>query len=356
MKPDSLGFLYPYIDKTKCIECGLCVNICQFKKDYNRFDNFEKPEPFLMRLKDSKQLKQSQSGGVFYAVANMIINHKGVVYGAAFTSNWKVSHQKAQNINDLQKLRMSKYVQSDIRNVFIEIKRCLKSDTIVLFSGTPCQVSALRSYIPISLHKYLYCIDIICHGVPSPKIWEDYIKYLEQLRGLKLKKVCFRDKRYGWHGATESYVYENEMEEFRKTNNHLYFSGLTIRDSCSNCPYTNLKRIGDLSIGDFWGLPKDSPYEDDKGVSLVLVNSNKGQYMLKLAQEHCICESVTLDNCLQPQLVKPSVLNKNRDIFIKKYEQRGFKYIYTHYGDLSWRYKFNQILRHLKNRITYFYR
>lgn len=351
MHPDSLGFLYPKINQSACIDCGLCSKVCQFKKDYNTYNNFHTPKILALRLKDEEQLSRSQSGGVFFAIANFIIKANGVVYGAAFTDTWRVTHQKATKEADLEKLRMSKYIQSDLRSIFPSIKEDLKKGLHVLFSGTGCQVSGLKSYIPNNLHCNLTCIDIICHGVPSPRIWEEYIAYLERTRKSKILKACFRDKRFGWHGATESFLYENGKEEFRKTSNHLYFSGLSTRESCAQCYFTNLKRVGDITIGDFWGIPKDSPYEDGKGLSLAIINSPKGDFLInKILTQFCVEES-TLENCLQPQLERPAKMNPRHKKFRKDYTQKGFLYIAKHYSDIGWRYKKETIISTLKNRI-----
>lgn len=351
MSPDSLGFLYPIVDSSKCVNCGLCDKVCQFHEMYNRYENYNELKAFQFRLYTDTELKKSQSGGAFYAIAKHIINNNGVVYGAAFTSQWKVTHQRATDIKSLQKLRMSKYVQSDLRGVFHLIKQDLKNGLIVLFSGTACQVAGLRAFIPYKLQDKLICIDIICHGVPSPKIWEDYIEFLQQNRESKIINVCFRDKRFGWHGATESFLFENGIEEFRKTNNYLYFKGLSIRESCTKCFYTNLKRVGDITLGDQWGIAKDSKYEDDKGLSLVFINSNKGECFINILKGNGILEKCTINECLQPQLKTPVKKNLQYNIFVKEYKKKGFYYIAKKYGDLGWRYKKEKSIECLKNLI-----
>ncbi len=285
MVPDSLGFLYPKTNAELCMNCGLCDRVCQFHEKYERYDNYDTPYAFQFRLLQEDQLKKSQSGGAFFAIADRFIASGGIVYGAAFTDTWRVTHQKAVDNQSLSGLRMSKYVQSDVRGIFSQIKKELKNGNSVLFSGTACQVAGLKSSVPKQLHEKLFCIDIICHGVPSPKIWEEYLAYLQDLRGSHIVRACFRDKRFGWHGARESFLYENGKEDFRKTNNYLYFSGLSMRESCSQCHFTNLKRVGDISVGDQWGLSKDSPYEDDKGLSLVLVNSEKGKQIFECIEK-----------------------------------------------------------------------
>ena len=349
MTPDSLGFLYPQVNAGLCVNCGLCDKICQFHDNYERYGNYDTPHACQFRLKQDEQLKKSQSGGAFFAIADKFIAEGGVVYGAAFTKTWIVTHQKAADDQSLSALRMSKYVQSDMRGVFTQVKEDLKNGIKVLFSGTACQVAGLKSYIPNRLHENLFCIDVICHGVPSPKIWDDYIAYLQQSRKSKIIKACFRDKRFGWHGARESFLFENGKEEFRRTSNYLYFSGLSIRESCSKCYYTNLKRVGDITLGDQWGIPKDSIYEDDKGLSLILINSEKGKLLFEGAE--LMAEIISLQECMQPQLQYPSTLHPAHYIFIADYENRGFLYVAKKYGDKGWRYKLKRIIKIIKDLI-----
>lgn len=349
MQPDSMGFLYPVIDSTKCTDCGLCEKVCQFHSRYYRYEKSETPLAYSLRLKDEKQLLRSQSGGAFYALAKSLIEEGGIVYGAAFTNDWKVSHQRVDNIRDLEKLRMSKYVQSDMRGVYAQIKGDLHLNSKVLFAGTACQVAGLKSYLPNRLQDNLYCIDIICHGVPSPKIWEDYLTYLEDKYKSKIMKACFRDKRFGWHGATESFLFNNGREIFRKTNNRLYFSGLSLREACSKCYFTNTKRVGDITIGDCWGLPKNSPFElDKKGVSLVLVNSIKGANLLTSIGSIATMEPVSLENCMQEQLIHPTKLNPKHSQFVHDYTTKGFKYVAEHYSAMGWRYNIEKFYAHIR--------
>lgn len=352
MTENSLGFLYPKIDSARCVDCGLCDKVCQFHANYLRYDNFANPEAYQFRLKCDNQLQKSQSGGAFYSIAYHFIALGGVVYGAAFTSEWKVSHQRVLTLEGLEKLRMSKYVQSDLRGVFEQIKKDLKNDFKVLFSGTACQVAGLKSYLPKKLHQNLICIDIICHGVPSPKIWDNYLSYLQKKNNSKIIKACFRDKRFGWHGATESFLFANGKKEFRHTNNYLYFSGLSMRESCSKCYYTSIERVGDITIGDQWGIPKDSKYEDGKGMSVVFLNSVKGKLLFeKSLTEQSICEAVSLSDCMQPQLQYPATLHRNYRQFITDYNNKGFLYVAKRYGGMGWRYKKMQIFESIKKYI-----
>lgn len=352
MHPDDLGFLYPEVDNNKCIECGLCEKVCQFHQNYNRYNNYDEPKVFSLRLNDVAQLSQSQSGGAFWGLAQRFIQSGGVVYGAAFDETWRVTHQRACNVKELEKLRMSKYVQSDLRGVYKLIKDDLKQGNEVLFSGTACQVAGLKAYLPQKLHEKLYCVDIICHGVPSPKIWADYIEYLQHKHNSKIVKACFRDKRFGWHGAKESFKFADGKESFSRTSNRLYFSGYTVRESCSNCYYTNTRRVGDITIGDHWGLPEDSPYEKDAlGLSLLLVNSDKGKELFYKALGNFNYEEVETGNYMQPQLKYPCKLNLHHKSFALDYKAKGFLYVAKKYGDLGIRWKIKEIFTQLKKSL-----
>lgn len=340
MHPDTLGFLYPIVDANKCVECGLCRDVCQFHDNYKRYDNYDEPIVYALRHKDQEQLMRSQSGAAFFGVAQLMLSDNGVVYGAAFDETWRVTHQRAINTYELENLRMSKYVQSDIRGIYKQVREDLRHGLKVLFSGTACQVAGLKAFLPVKLHCNLVCVDIICHGVPSPKIWKEYISFLETKYKSRIVRACFRDKRFGWHGAKETFKFESGKEVFRQTSNYLYFNGLSMRESCANCQYTNLKRVGDITIGDFWGIPKDSPYEKDKkGLSLILINSDKGNDIFEKIRENYIIEKSSTIDCLQPQLQYPSKISPLHNKFVEDYKNNGFLYVAKKYGDLGWRYK-----------------
>jgi len=352
MQTDEMGFLYPSVDVNKCVDCGLCDRVCQFNSSYNRYENYKKPFAFSARLKDENQLKRSQSGGAFIAIANQVIDKGGVVYGAAFTNTWRVTHQRASSIEELEKLRMSKYVQSDLRSVFPSVKQDLQSGNLVLFSGTACQVAGLKSYIPKRLLGNLICVDIICHGVPSPKVWKDYIEYLEGKYRSQIVKACFRDKRFGWHGATESFLFANGKEVFRKTSNKLYFTGLSTRECCSNCHYTNLNRVGDITIGDFWGIPEDLSFsKDEKGVSVVFANSEKGSEYVEMIRDIAIIEAYPVNACLQPQLERPSTQNPLHDQFVADYVNYGFKQTASRYKALGLRFYIDEWKQNVRSLV-----
>lgn len=211
MQPDVLGFLYPKIDYKKCINCGLCEKVCAFNDNYDKSLNLSSPLCYGARHKDEKEVESSRSGAAFIAISDYILRKGGVVYGAGYTEHFRVVHKRATNQKERNEFKGSKYVQSDLSGIFKEVKKDLKNGLLVLFSGTPCQTAGLNAYIGKKLRNNLYLIDIICHGVPSPYIWRDYISYLEKKHGASICWVNFRDKnKYGWAAHHESFKFKNK--------------------------------------------------------------------------------------------------------------------------------------------------
>lgn len=337
MNPDALWFDYPRIDNLKCIDCGLCMDVCQFKSNYYRGNNYQDPNVYALRLKSEQELFKSQSGGAFYVLSKYVIENNGVVFGAAFANTRKVKHIKVSDIEELDRIRRSKYVQSDLKGIFDEVRNELKMGKSVLFSGTPCQVAGLKKLINPNLSKKLYLVDIICHGVPSPKIWSDNIDYLENKYNSTIIKANFRDKRYGWNNAKETYQLVNGRNLIRHTFLDLYFGHYVSRECCTVCPYTNLRRVGDITIGDFWGWHKShKEFMDDKGISLVLVNSDKGVNILNSCKNSVVLIESNTSECMQSKLKYPAEENAQKSVFMNEYLRRGFSHVLHKYTDEGW--------------------
>lgn len=210
MEPDALGFLYPKVDESKCVECGLCEKVCQFNDNYDRSLNLEQPIAYAARHKDISEVMRSRSGAAFVAISDYILEQGGVVYGAGYKDHFRVAHKRATTKEERDEFRGSKYVQSDLTGIFRQVKEDLRNGLTVLFSGTPCQTSGLNAYVGKKLRENLYLVDIVCHGVPSPYIWRDYLAYLERKHGSKITYVNFRDKElYGWRAHKETFKFEN---------------------------------------------------------------------------------------------------------------------------------------------------
>ena len=209
MKPDALGFLYPVVDENKCNNCGLCEKVCQFNEYYDRSLNLPQPDVYGARHKDIKEVETSRSGAAFIAISDWIIKHGGAVYGAGYADHFRVVHKRATNKEERDEFKGSKYVQSDLNGVFRQVKQDLRNGMIVLFSGTPCQTAGLNSYVGKKLRDNLYLVDIVCHGVPSPYIWRDYLHYLEEKKGDEIVWVNFRDKQqFGWAAHRETFKFK----------------------------------------------------------------------------------------------------------------------------------------------------
>ena len=279
-KHDKEGFLYPKIDKTVCINCGLCEKVCPVKHS----DTLQvKPlKAYSVKAKSHDVLMKSSSGGTFYGIAKHVLQNKGFVYGAAETESG-IEHICIDNESMIEKLMGSKYIQSHIGDVFPEIKEKLKSDKMVLFSGTPCQVYGLKCFLRKD-YKKLITIDFICHGVPSMQIWESYKAYLSGLYGTDIHNINFRDKRKGWKQYGLSYnVGCNSM--FESNNDSMYLlafkQNYTLRPSCYDCKFKNLHRASDITLADFWSVNAFLQNIDFyNGVSLVIANTYEGNTLL----------------------------------------------------------------------------
>lgn len=325
---DEEGFLFPEIDKLKCINCNSCKSKCPVLLPQNK--NISQ-EAFAYYSKDICLRKKSSSGGFFSDISQYIINEKkGVVVGAAYTdfnnTPHYVSHIIVDNIDDLQKLRGSKYVQSDMRYIFKKVKEYIDSGRIVLFSGTPCQISAIKSYI--DKKDNLYTIDLFCHGVPSPKVFE---RYVHEMKVKKETIINFKDKINGWNDSCITFSTENCKYSARHSQDTYYLGfieNLYLRNSCYNCKYNILNnRPGDISIGDFWNIEKIIPeLNDNIGINAVITNTKKGHALLKEIEHKAgFCKSMNINNLLQGNsiLTKPEEAHIRRTDFFNRFNNSG---------------------------------
>ena len=370
MYPDKLGFPYPKVDPVKCVECGLCDSVCAFVPDVEavRTDvnvgrvsaevdcRDLKVEGIAARNKDSEVLAQSQSGGVFSALAEKVLNDGGVVYGAAFDESHRVHHIRVDSSEGLAALRGSKYVQSDLTGIFRKVKADLKASVKVLFVGTPCQVAGLKSYIPASLQKTLTLVDFICHGVPSPAIWKDYLKHMSR-RG-EIVKANFRDKQVGgWKKHTETFRYSDGEKKVADSFRVLFYKNIMLRHSCGVCPYDIVSHKSDVTIADFWGVEEVLPQMDgDEGTSRVVCNTEKGRKLLEQASAALLTAEAVLDydfmSRRNPNLVRAARIDKDRLAFEEEYARKGFLSVARHWGDLGIRYKVWLIKKYITSFVT----
>lgn len=340
MQPDEMGFLYPVVDSVKCIDCGLCNKVCSFNVSYDRTGYYETPLIYGAWHKDADIVNNSQSGGLFYTLAKKIIEEGGVVYGAAFKDVYEVIHKRVTSLENLQLLRGSKYVQSNLDNCLRDVLLDLKQGRKVLFSGTGCQIAGLHSLVK-NKHiddKNLILCDIVCHGIPSPFVWRDHVRYIEKKYRCKVARANTRDKKlFGWHSSYSSFELINGRVVTSNDYNKAFGLCYINRRSCDVCYFSNLKRPGDITLGDFWGLEKIKPDLDKNcnGVSLVLINNDKGRKVFESIKCEVNAFESNVQDCIQPNLETPSIASPVREVFEKTYSTKGYTYAMKKYGELT---------------------
>ena len=291
---NECGFIIPNVDINSCVECGICDKVCPQKNNLSS-ENMEKTYAFVNL--DDEERRKSTSGGFFIAAAKYVIKNGGFVCGCVL-KNMMPIHVVSNNIDEIYLMQGSKYVQSDIGDCYRIIGELLKSSIPVLFTGTSCQVAGLKKYIEFRKidSSLLLCVDFICHGVPSPKIWGDYVKYYEKYYKRNTVDYKFRSKKYGW-GKTSlggdfysSFIYKsdtnvNKIDDktfYSRLWRYIFFSNLCLREVCYECRYTSLNKPSDITMADFWGVEYISPSLDDgKGCSLIVCNTINGLSFLK---------------------------------------------------------------------------
>lgn len=329
MIEDQEGFWYPEVDKNQCIDCGLCEKRCPILNDMN-VDN--QPQAYACYNKDESIRKESSSGGVFTLLATLVIENGGIVYGASFNDKNMVEHIEINNVNDLCKLRGSKYVQSRIRDTYSRVREYLNQGRLVYFSGTPCQIDGLLAYLN-KKYENLILQDIVCHGVPSPKVWK---KYLEQFNIEKDAKILFRDKSTGWDSYSFTIDQKDKFTQLSSQNEYMkvFLKNLCLRPSCYNCHSKSLHRNSDITLADFWGINNICPeLYDNKGTSLVFINSEKGNELFNRIKKNIEYKAVNINEASKynPSSYQSVSLPKNRskymeNIFNKDFNQYSRKY------------------------------
>lgn len=357
MSGDSLGFVYPEVDLGKCVECGACERVCAFNDDYRTPENYEEPIPYGVRLTDINEVMKSRSGGAFVAFSDWILNKGGVIYGVGFKEHFVVAHKRATTCEERDEFRGSKYVQSNLDGIFSAVKSDLKEGKWVLFSGTGCQISGLKAYLPKALQEKLITVDIVCHGVPSPKIWKDYIDYIEKKEQKIVINVDFRNKKdFGWRSHKETFTLIDPLTTTTTTTTYtyLFYQHIMQRPSCGVCHFCNTRRPADLTLADFWGWEKtdESINSDNKGLSLVLVNTPKGMKVFEDVKTMFYTINPKLEDCMQTHLKEPTLPNPHDEQFKNDYEKYGFEYIMKKYGNIGWRYFLKKNIKRIINRVN----
>ena len=333
MKEDEYGFKYPQIDKDKCINCGLCEKVCPI---LNKKTRANKPEAYAIINRDEHIRAKSSSGGIFTLIAEKIIEKGGVVFGASFDEEFMVKHIKVENKENLQRLRGSKYVQSDINDTFKDVKEILETGRKVLFTGTPCQINGLYTFLN-KKYDSLYTQDIICHGVPSPKVWKKYLEYRKKKDSKEPIEINFRQKDNGWKAFQMLFKYDNDEYKINHSEDvymKAFLKNLSLRDSCYNCGFKDKNRISDLTLADFWGINNVvENMNDDKGTSLVIINSEKGKELLESIDNRIIKKQVDFEEAIKYNypMFRSVPMNKNRDKFFDNLNSVDFDKLVNKY-------------------------
>lgn len=349
MNPDVLGFKYPEVDKNKCVDCGLCDKVCAFKDNYDKTLNLPEPIAYAARHKNMYEIKKSRSGAAFIAVSDWILENGGCVYGAGYKGHFVVTHKRATTKEERDEFRGSKYVQSDLSGIFKQVKDDLRQGLIVMFSGTPCQTSGLNAFVGKSLRENLYLVDLVCHGVPGPFMWRDYLKYIEKKYNRDIIAVNFRDKEhYGWSDHKETFRFAG-CSGFKTSTIYTYafYQHIALRQSCAVCHFTNLIRPSDLTLADYWGSERtDANFNaDDNGCSLLLCNTEKGKVLFESVKNQMNVIPAMLENVMLPNLEHPSIFHKDRLNFEQDYEKYGFEKTMKRHSLMGWKYCVNCIKR-----------
>lgn len=323
MNEDMEGFNYPQVDVSKCISCNLCEKVCPVK---NNIKNNSKMKSYAYACinKNNEIRVESSSGGVFSILCEYVIDKNGVVFGASFDDKFNVKHSYEETLNQCSNFRGSKYVQSEIGEMYKKAKMFLDNGRIVLFSGTQCQIKGLNLYLG-KKYKNLITIDIICHGVPSPKVFKLYKNKLKKVYKSDIKNISFRDKSKGWREFSYVTNFSNGETYSKSLKEDIYMRGflrnLYLRPSCYECKAKNFTSGSDISLADYWGIEgihKD--LDDNKGISLVLINSENGKEIFKQISNKIVYKDTDLKYSIEnnPCIVKPVNNNLDREAFFRK--------------------------------------
>lgn len=336
---DEEGFVYPVIKFDLCVGCKSCETVCPINGNLQK--NPVSNVAYVAWSKDKRILQNSSSGGLYSVIANYIFRNGGVVFGAAFDKNWNLCHIAASCEKDFAKTRGSKYVQSYIGNTFQEARSFLSVGKMVLFSGTPCQISGLKSYLNFNKCGIdnLYTIDLVCHGVPSPLVFKSYLKYLEERYKSTIKKFTFRNKKWSWIRFNFKATFKNGRKYYGKWEKDFFLRGFLreyfLRTSCHNCVFATEQRCGDFTLCDHWGyyLRQGEMDNKDMGVSLVIPNSEKAKDLYKSIIPFVVSYEREIKEAMKGNQAFHSCFPKSpmRDEFWKDFREKGFEGIIDRY-------------------------
>lgn len=326
MVPDEEGFLYPELQAELCVNCDACTEVCSFQKDYERADGAIPSEYYAVVHQSDKVQKKSRSGGVFYAMATEILSRGGIVYGVALDAELNARTLRIDHEAALTTLQGSKYVQSDKGDSYSLAKEDLLCGRPVLFSGTACEISGLLSYLRAEKvpTDRLYTCDLVCHGAPSPKVWQDNLDHIAKRLGGRPDTADFRDKCFGWAPHIESYQKDGKVV-FANRYTSVFYADVALRPSCSECHFCNYDRCADLTLADFWGIERTGlPIDPSRGVSCLMVHTERGKELMEQAKTALTVYPVQKEQTEQPNLKRPSPASAQRSAFWQDYQAHGY--------------------------------
>lgn len=310
---DKEGFSYPSIDKAACVDCGLCEQVCPVIQGKTK-PGTPPLDVFAAYIQDNTLRENSSSGGIFSVLAESVMNQGGVVFGAAFSEDFSVHHIQVETVETLGMLRGSKYVQSRTEDTYREAKIALVQGKPVLYSGVGCQIAGLKSFLRKE-YDNLFTVDVLCHGTPSPEVWDRYVQQCEKNMGSKLVRVTFRNKDKGWRGYQIQQWFQNGVVYKSAHREDAYFKlflrDICLRPSCYRCQFRKGRSGSDITLGDAWGIENWMPQmDDDKGTSVVLLNTLKGKKLwdnlgLQVVYQHTELETVAACNPMYEKSAKP---------------------------------------------------
>ena len=320
---DEEGFMYPKVNLSMCIDCNNCVDICPFTHPEKH-----KLKPiacYAAWSQDNKTREDSATAGGFMSLAQDFISNGGVVYGASYMDDLSVSHIRVDTLEGLPRLQGSKYLQSDFSKIYYMISKDLEQNKKILVCSTPCQIAGIKAAFN---YENITLIDILCLGVPSPLVFGKYIKSVEKKNGKKVKDINFRDKSTGWKTYSQTINFGDDTKLTCSSHNSPYMRGfldkIYIRPSCAKCPFSDTSRVGDITIGDYWGIENSHPeFDNEKGVSILYANSDQGKAMLNSCKQIEIHE-VKKKDTLQQALQKPATLSDKRSDFFNSLKTDDF--------------------------------
>lgn len=333
---DSFGFWFPKVDYSLCVKCGLCVKKCPNKSPLQNNRDF--PAVKAVWSKDDQIRLGSTSGGLFYELAYAVLKQNGYVVGCVYDDDFKGAHHVIiDSIDRIEPLMVSKYVESDTRDIYVKTKNAIETGKLVLFVGSPCQCAGLQTFLNLESEN-LIIVDFLCRGANSPKAHRRYVEYLESQYGADIVSLRSKDKRNGWERFGQSAIFANGMEYYKPHEEDLrvvayHHGNLMVRECCANCKFKELPRYGDITLGDFWGIGSDEVNDIDKGISLCFINSKKGQRIFNLIKDRVSYIDKSLEDAKRgnPAIYKSASYSPKRDLFLKNLDSMPFDKLVNKY-------------------------